>query len=225
VRPEHWWRRRIFGWEREVTDAAVWENGEGQPRGYVIYTTRSGQPPDRPWPQSRLWPRELVTQDAEAYVALVNYLLSHDIHDRIEMSVPPDDPLLSLLDDPHRVRIEAWSSLMLRVVDVAAALRTRGCRLQTEERRFAIAVRDTVLPWNERTWLVEAVGNRMSVEQHSGPADLTLDATVLAALFNGHLSAREAARAGLIEVENAGALDAATAVFSLDRPPFCLDYF
>lgn len=225
VRPERWWRQRIFGWERQVTDAAVWENDEGEPRGYVIYTTRAGQPPDRPWPQSRLWLRELVTQDADAYIALVNYLLSHDIHDRIEMSVPPDDPLLSLLDDPHRVRIEAWSSLMLRVVDVAVALGTRGCRPQTEERRFAIAVRDRVLPWNEGTWLVEATGENLRVEAHAGPADLTLDATALAAVFNGHLSVREAARAGLVEVTNAAAVDAATAVFSLDSPPFCLDYF
>jgi predicted acetyltransferase len=169
--------------------------------------------------------RELVTQDADAYVALVNYLLSHDIHDRIEMSVPPDDPLLSLLDDPHRVRIEAWSSLMLRIVDVAAALRTRGCRPQTEERRFTLAVRDKVLPWNDGTWRVEAMRDRLNVEPDEGPADLTLDATVLAAVFDGHLSIREAARAGLVEVTNAAALDAATAVFSLDRPPFCLDYF
>jgi len=225
VRPEHWWRQRIFGWEREVTDAAVWEDSEGQARGYVIYTTRSGLPPDRPWPQSRLWLRELVTRDANAYVALVNYLLSHDIHDRIEMSVPPDDPLLSLLDDPHQVRIEAWSSLMLRIVDVAAALRARGCRPQAEKCRFAMAVRDKVLPWNEGTWLVQTAGNRLSVERHNGPADLTLDSTVLAAVFNGHLSVREAARAGLVEVTNAAALGAATTVFSLDHPPFCLDYF
>ena len=225
VRSEDWWRRRVFGWEHEVTDAAVWEDGEGRPRGYLIYTTRAGQPPDRPWPQSRLWLRELVTQDATAYVALVNYLLSHDIHDRIEMSVPPDDPLLSLLDDPHRVRVEAWSSLMLRIVDVAAALRTRGCRPQTEERRFTLAVRDKVLPWNDSTWRVEAREDRLSVEPDEGPADLALDATVLAAVFNGHLSMREAARAGLVEVTDAAALDAAAAVFSLDRPPFCLDYF
>jgi predicted acetyltransferase len=226
VRPEYWWRQRVFEWAHAgTTDVAVWENGDGQARGYVVYQTRSGMPPDRPWPQSRLWLRELVTQDAEAYVALVNYLLSHDMHDRIEMSVPFDDPLLNLFDDPHQVRIEAWSSLMLRLVDVAAALRARGCRPQTEERRFAIAVRDSVLPWNEGTWLIEAAGNRLSVDRHDGPADLTLDVTVLAAVFDGHLTVREATRASLIEVAKPGAVDDATAVFSLDRPPFCLDYF
>ena len=224
-RPEDWWRRRVFGWEHEIADAAVWEDGEGRPRGYVVYYTRVAQPPDRPWPQSRLWVRELVTQDAEAYVALVNYLLSHDIHDRIEWSVSADEPILSLLDDPHRVHIEAWSSLMLRIVDVAAALRMRGCLPQTEERRFTLAVRDKVLPWNDGTWRVEATGESLSLEPHDGPADLSLDANVLAPVFNGHLSIREAARAGLVEVSDDAALDAAAAVFSVSRPPFCLDYF
>jgi hypothetical protein len=44
-------------------------------------------------------------------------------------------------------------------------------------------------------------------------------------VFDGRLSVREAARAGLIEVAKPGAVDDATAVLSLDRPPFCLDYF
>jgi predicted acetyltransferase len=224
-RPEHWWRKRIFGWEREVPDVALYEDKKGIPSGYVIYATRSGQPPDRPWPQTRMWVRELVTQDSDAYIALVNYLLSHDMHERIEMQVPPDEPLLSLLDDPHQVEVQAWSSLMLRVVDVPAALRVRGCRPQIEGRRFTIAVRDKILPWNEGTWLVEAAGDALSIERYNGEADLTLDATVLAAVFSGHLSVREGARAGLIEVAKREALDAANAAFALDHPPFCLDYF
>ena len=225
VRPEHWWRQRIFDWSHGVTDAAVWENGDGQARGYVIYQTRTIVPHDRPWPSSRLWLRELVTTDAEAYVALVNYLLSHDIHDYIEMSVPFDDPLLDLVDDPHQVRIEAWSSLMLRLVNVVEALRTRGCLPQAEERRFALRVRDRVLPWNDATWMIEAAEGRLNVEPYQGSADISLEATVLASVFNGHLSIREGARAGLIDGTNANALETATKVFSLDRPPFCLDYF
>lgn len=225
ARPEHWWRKRIFGWEREIPDVAVYEDGEGRPRGYVIYATRSGQPPDRPWPQTRMWVREWVTQDGEAYVALINYLLSHDMHERIEMQVPSDDPLLSLLDDPHQVEVQAWSSLMLRVVDVPAALRLRGCQRQIEGRRFTIAVRDEVLPWNEGAWSVEAAGDTLSVERYDGEADLTLDATILAAVFSGHLSVREGARAGLIDIAKPETVEAANATFALDRPPFCLDYF
>jgi predicted acetyltransferase len=231
VRPEEWWRQRVFGEnqvgrvEHPVPDAAVWEDGEDRPRGYVVYSTRVAQPPDRPWPESRLWVRELVTQDPQAYVALVNYLLAHDIHDRIEMSVPPDEPLLSLLDDPHRVRIEAWSSLMLRIVDAPAALRARGCSPEADGRRFTLAVRDRTLPWNEGAWRVEAKDNSLRVEPHGGAADLSLDATVLAPIFNGYLSVREAARSGLLEVGNDAALEAAAAVFSVSRPPFCLDYF
>ena len=114
---------------------------------------------------------------------------------------------------------------MLRVVDVPAALTARGCLPQTEERSFTIAVRDKILPWNDGTWRVEAKGTSLNVERHNGDADLSLDATVLAPIFNGHLSVKEAARGGLVEVNNAAALDAASAVFAVSRPPFCLDYF
>jgi predicted acetyltransferase len=231
VRSEEWWRRRVFGEnqvgrvEHPVPDAAVWENGEGRARGYLIYSTRVGQPPDRAWPESRMWVRELVTQDPQAYVALVNYLLAHDIHDRIEMVVPADEPLLSLFDDPHKVRIEAWSSLMLRVVDVKAALEARGCAPEVAGCRFTLAVRDKVLARNDATWLVEAMNGRLSVESGNGAADLSLDANALGAVFNGYLSVFEAARAGLIGVSNESALQAAASVFGVSRPPFCLDYF
>ena len=225
LRSEYWWRQRVLGGEYDVTDAAVWEDADGRPRGYVVYTTRKAQPPDRPWPQSRLWVRELVTQDPAAYVALVNYLLSHDMHDRIEWSVPADEPVLSLLDDPHRVRIEAWSSLMLRVVDVPAALRARGCPKQAGGQRFTLAVRDKTLPWNEGAWRVEAAEGCLVTEAHDGQADLVADVAVLAPILDGHLSVAEAARAGLLEAVDRSALDAAAAVFAVDRPPFCLDYF
>lgn len=169
--------------------------------------------------------REVVTQDPGAYLALVNYLLSHDIHERIEWSAPPDEPLLSVLDDPHRVHVEAWSSLMLRIVDVPEALRARGCSPQAAGRRFTLAVRDSVAPWNEGTWRVEAEGGCLSVEADGGRADLDTDVTVLAAVFNGYLSPVEAARAGLLEVRERPALDDAAAVFSVGRPPFCMDWF
>jgi predicted acetyltransferase len=225
VRSESWWRDWVFGRERDTPDAALWEDGEGRPRGYVLYYTRRAELPDRPWPQSRLWVRELATQDANAYVALVNYLLSHDIHEKIEWLASPDEPLLSLLDDPQQVRTEAWSALMLRIVDVPAALRARGCPAQADGQRFVLSVRDDVAPWNEGTWRVEAQGGRLEVAADDGPADLVADAAVLAPIFNGHLSPREAARIGRLRVESEAALEAATEVFSVKHPPFCLDWF
>jgi predicted acetyltransferase len=225
LRPEAWWRQSVFGRERDTPDAALWEDGEGRPRGYVLYYTRRAELPDRPWPQNRLWVRELVTEHPEAYVALVNYLLSHDMHEKIEWMASPDEPLLSLLDDPQRVRVEAWTPLMLRIVDVPAALRARGCPPQAGSRCFTMAIRDGVAPWNEGTWRVEAEAGRLEVSAVENNADFTLDVTVLAELFNGYLSPHQAARAGLLEVSNAAALDDAAAVFSVEHPPFCPDWF
>ncbi len=225
VRSESWWRDWVFGRERDTPDAALWEDAEGRPRGYVLYYTRRAELPDRPWPSSRLWVRELATQDGDAYTALVNYLLSHDIHEKIEWLASPDEPLLGLLDDPQRVRTEAWSALMLRVVDVPAALRARGCPPQADGQRFVLGVRDAAASWNEGAWRIEAQGGRLEVAADGGSADLVADAAVLAPIFNGHLSPREAARIGRLQVENESALEAASAIFSVRHSPFCFDWF
>jgi predicted acetyltransferase len=114
---------------------------------------------------------------------------------------------------------------MLRVVDVPAALRARGCRKEAGEQRFTVAVRDKTLPWNDGVWRVEASDGRVNAESHDGGAGLIADATVLAPILDGYLPVLEAARAGLLEVADPSALNAAAAVFAVERPPFCLDYF
>ena len=55
--------------------------------------------------------------------------------------------------------------------------------------------------------------------------DLSLDVSVLAALFDGFLCPSEAARAGLMKVHSESALADADRIFAVLGPPFTADYF
>ena len=233
MRHEIWWREATLGGSRPgegridsvPQDIAIWESDDGKPLGYVIYHTRTHQQPDRRFPESTLVVRELVTMDADAYAGLINYILSHDIHVRIEWFAPPDEPFLAVVDDPSRVDVAAWPALMLRVVDLPKALTARGCLPAANEARLTLSVYDQAAPWNEGTWRIEAKEDRLMVEPASGGSDIEMDASTLASLFNGYLSPFEAARAGLLHITNRSALTDAAVIFSVTHPPFCMDWF
>jgi predicted acetyltransferase len=225
VRAEVWWREAVFGGKRRPHDAALWEGVGGEGRGYVVYRTRRFDVSDRPFPQNVLRVRELIALDGEAYAGLVSYLLHHDLDERIEWFASLDEPLLSVLIDPWRVRMEAWPGLMLRMVDVPRALGERPCLEQAQGRRLVLAVRDGSAPWNEGVWRLEVDDGRLFVQASSEQPDLSLDARTLAGLYNGHLAPAEAARVGVLEVGRPSALDEAAAIFSVSCAPYCIDEF
>lgn len=225
VRAEIWWREEVFGGKRRPHDAALWEGARGEGLGYVVYRTRRFERSDRPFPRSVLQVRELIALDGEAYAGLVSYLLRHDLDDRIEWYASLEEPLLNVLSDPWRVRMEVWPGLMLRLVDVPRALEARPCLEQAQGRRLVLAVRDRTAPWNEGVWKIEVDDGRLFVKAASEQPDLTLEVRTLAALYNGHLTPAEAARVGLLEVGRRSSLDEAAGIFSVSCAPFCIDGF
>jgi len=143
----------------------------------------------------------------------------------ITWGAPPDDPFLSLVEDATKVKVEEWYDAMLRVCDVAAALRLRP--LADPERKLALTlqVHDTAAPWNDGCWRVETADGLVQVEPGTGEPDMTLAATTLAPLFNGFLAPSAAALAGLVQPRNEEVLASADALFATLYPPFCADGF
>ena len=137
---------------------------------------------------------------------------------------PLDDPFLSLLDDPAPVEVTYGSGMFLRVVDVAGAFAARPC-LADAPTRLTLELTDKAAPWNAGCWRLEAEDGRTLAQKCEGAPDLSLDVSVLAALFNGFLSPREAARGGLLKVHNEAALADAERIFAVLCPPFTPDYF
>ena len=223
-RGEVWWRQAIFGSGLEqgtLPDVALWENGQGEPQGYVVYIQRNQ--PDRD--MHRFWVRELTALTTDAYLNLIMYLLRHDLPPEIAWSASPDDPFFSLVADMTKVKVVDEYDLLLRICDVEAALKLRPPANAERPAELTLQVSDSSAPWNEGVWRIEAADGAVQVEKTTGEADISLSTTTLAPLFNGFLSPSSAALAGLITARNEEVLTTADAFFATTHPPFCADGF
>jgi predicted acetyltransferase len=224
-RPELWWREGVFGglgpFGRQQLDAFVWADGAGEPQGYII----TGQmAPGGAKDQRQLIVRELVALTGDAYLHLAQIPLRHDLAQEVRMAAAPDDPFCALVENAEKLKVEEGYGLLLRVVDVAAALSVRPPGADHVE-PFTFALADPSAPWNEGTWRIEAAEGQASIERVDAEPDLSLDAPALAQLFSGYLTPSNAALVGLIEVQRPEALAAADRLFATAYPPFCADVF
>jgi predicted acetyltransferase len=222
-RGEVWWREAVFGVSGPVpSDVALWENGQGEPQGYVVY-----HQPTRPdFEPPAFWVRELVALSSDAYLNLILYVLRHDLPREITWGAAVDDPFLTLVDDATKVKVTEEYDLLLRLCDVEGALKLRTPAYAGHSLALTLEVTDSSAPWNEGVWRIE-VGEdgTVRVERASDEADVTLSATTLAPLYNGFLSPSAAALAGLVSARTEEALTRADALFATLYPPFCADGF
>jgi predicted acetyltransferase len=222
-RSEEWWRqgvlREFFDQRQNELDVVAWVNND-EWQGYAVYEMKG-------WPEGgpRLRVRDFVALDSDAYVGLVRYLLQHDLVRQFEWWAPLDDPFLSLLNDPEPVQATYGAGLLLRVVDVAGAFAARPCLPSASGQSLTLELTDEAAPWNAGCWRLEAEDGQTRAQKWEGLADLGLDVSVLAALYNGFLTPSEAARGGLVKVHSEAALSAADRVFGVVCPPFTPDYF
>jgi predicted acetyltransferase len=126
----------------------------------------------------------------------------------------PEDPLLQLL--PERCatisRAQTW---LLRIVDVAGALRTRGYPpALTAEVHFA--VEDDLLPANTGSFILRVTGGRGEVVR-GGTGRLRLDVRALAPLYTSYLTAAQLASIGALDGPAAD-LALASLVFAGPQP-------
>ena len=184
---------------------------DGGVTGYALVRYAKASAPER----STLQVRELLAENEVAYRGLLAHLASqrdqwpHALHharpgerfgDRLRDPRPPGyRPARSLYFPTARV----VRGPMLRVLDVASALRLRP--LGGGPARYRIEVRDPQRRENEGPWSVE-VGSDGGVEVapgRAGRADATVetDASTFARIFVGELGAVEAARMGRARVD------------------------
>jgi predicted acetyltransferase len=221
-RGEVWWREAIFAPNQPApADVALWEDGRGEPQGYVVYHQRTSAEQDMP----AFWVREVTALTTDAYLNLLAYLLRHDLPKAITWGAPIDDPFLSLVEDTTKVRAEIEYDVMLRVCDVEGALRQRQPADRERALSLALGVSDASAPWNDGTWQIDVADGDVAVERTDAAPQLSLSAAVLAPVFNGFLSPSAAAFAGLAAAKDEQAVATADAVFAVTHPPYCADGF
>ena len=220
VRDEDWWRHaKLREGEEKRPDVYYWRNAAGAPRAYVLY---SFETLENEWTR-RMHVWEMTALDAEALRAVLAFLRNHDSQAReTRVRVPPDLPLPALLDDPEFPG-EIEAGLMLRLVDVPAALAARRYPAGVTA-DLTIAVTDSFLDWNNGVWRLAVAGTTGQATPADGSAGLRMDQRTLARLYAGYVTPAEAAALGLLEVRDPAALVAADNIFAGPRP-FIADFF
>jgi predicted acetyltransferase len=191
---------------------------------YVGYEIAAMNPPSHG--PRRLIVHELCALTPAAYIAVWDFLLGIDLTvELVAAGRPVDEPIKWSLAEPRQLRCTfSGDRSWVRLVDVASCL---AARRYAGAGHLVIGVDDPFCPWNSGSY-------RLVVGQDWGPAevsltdadaDLHLDASTLASIYLGGVSASPLAEAGRIRQSTPESVPLMSRMFANDRPPFCLTPF
>ncbi|MEV7176000.1 GNAT family N-acetyltransferase [Kitasatospora sp. NPDC093679] len=193
--------------------------GSGRLLGYARYSAKVD------WSAADNAVGRVKVRDVEAltpavYARLWRFLLDLDLVDTVEAgNLPVDDPLLHLVSDVRRLEPRLSDALHLRLVDVGAALESRGYAQPLD---VVLEVADGFCPWNAGRWRLRSAGpgRATSCVRTGAPADLVLDVRELGCAYLGGETLAALARAGLVTELREGALAQASRAFASDVAPW-----
>jgi predicted acetyltransferase len=160
----------VYGWER---------NGDLQ--AYVAYHIEESDG------ETRLRTVESAWVDHEARLAVLSFLADHDSQvDSVRMR-EPDASLLTIAPKPGAIDTTVYTGPMIRLVDVAEALRRRAYP-ETTSGTAVIGVDDPLLDRNDRCFRLNLDGGEARVTLVETDPDLTLGVGSLSQLYVGYRS-------------------------------------
>ena len=168
-----------------------------------------------------------VALDAAGYTAMLSYLTTHDLADRIVMLTSTEEPLAAAFVEPTHFTqpASAWFGIMLRLVDVQRAIEARPALRQASGKGVTIALTDEKAPWNAGAWRIESSEGRMSAERTNSAPGLEMDVRALASIYNGFLKPADAVRVGVARASSDDAIADATEIFAVSHAPYTPDDF
>ena len=221
-REEIWWRNWVVETWAGPQETLLWETDAGVAEGYLIFQDPA-RPPSRH--AGRFVAEELVCTSSDAYLNLLTVIGQQDIRDQAVLFAASDDPLWLLFQDAERLDVGTHYTVLLRVVDVAEAMRARPVVPGGSPVELTLGVSDRSAPWNDGVWRVRMADGATDVERVGYEAEIQLDACALASLYNGYISPTNAALAGLVRAKSASALERAERLFAVIRRPYFPDRF
>jgi predicted acetyltransferase len=220
------WEARLRVPEGQRLHVGLYQDRVGATTGYLVFSLRVEARAD-PGPDQILTVHDWAATDAEAYRGLWEFCAAHDLVYRVVWaSVPDDDPMPLLLQEPRQLRRRTGDGVWMRVTDVVTALTQRP---YGDAGALTLSVHDPLCRWNEGTFVLETDGTESHAErigsQPTEGADLEFDIHVLATLITGHTTASVLGRSGLLATRDDKALTVADRVFATDYRPWCPDGF
>lgn len=223
ARDDAWWAHRLHDPEHARGDGGplrcVIAEDDAGPRGYAVFTVQASWM-DGHFPDNRLTVREVCATDPASYALVWRHLFDRDLVTVVTAADRPlDDPLLSMVADPRRLRPHLGDGLWVRLLDVAAAL---GSRTYSAPVDVVLEVEDRDCEWNRGRWRLTADTTGASCTPTSRPADVVVPVSVLGAAYLGGLGGLTmAAGAGLAQEHPPGAVAALSRAFAWDPQPWC----
>jgi len=220
-RGEVWWKNAgLGGANPQPFDAVLWEDAPGSGQGYVVYTQ-----PNQGRDAGKIVVREFVSLTGDAYLNLLSFLAGHDLAGEIVVPVASEDPFVTVFQDAQRLDVKSGYTVLLRVCDFEGAMNRRAAAPGTADADVTLEIDDQTAPWNAGVWRVGVREGACFAERADDNAEMKVSANVMAPVFNGHLRASGAARAGLLRAASDDALARADRIFAVDHQPYFTDFF
>lgn len=144
---------------------------------------------------------EMYFKDEISRQYLLAFLYRHRSNtDSVELILANDDEIRNILPSP-RIKYWNWPNKMGRVVNVKKALEL--LRIEDEfNGSFTINVEDKHALWNNKTFKITCLNNKLVVEEVEEKADFDISIQRITQLIYGHIDAKEAIKLNLIKVNN-----------------------
>jgi predicted acetyltransferase len=213
-----WWGLLFFEQEKEKDDPVFFavHDTDGVADAYATYLVKHDWTDSLP--KLELSVRQLVATTPQAYADIWRYLFDIDLVHRVKAwNRPADEPLFFLMQEPRQLRFRTSDALRVRLVDVAAALETRG---YAGDGRITIGVEDAFCPWNEGRYRLDVTAGAVSCERTDEEPDIVCSATDLGSTYLGGATFRHLHGAGRVDEVRAGGLDRADALFTSELVPW-----
>jgi predicted acetyltransferase len=222
VRDDRWWYAALLdpAYRREGSTPlrCVIAEDDAGPRGYALFSVSPAWGDDAV-PAGTLHLRELIALDPAATAALWGDILNRDLVGEVRARLrPADDPLLYLLPDIRRARVQLVDGLWIRLIDVPAALALRRYARAAD---IVIEVADDLVPSNAGRWRLRAdADGAASCERTGAAADIAAPVQALGGAYLGGTRLGALAGAGLVTEIRPGALAELSAAMSWDPAPW-----
>lgn len=200
VRPDWWWDTRVFDRHHAGMRWTVTVQDGADVAGYAVLSKAPPQP-RLPYVHD-LTIHDIAWSSDSAARELLGYLRGFlALGDAVRWPSAPGDHLLHLLTGPGPAPDQSTHPWMLRILDVPAALSTRGWPASVTG-QFTLEVHDAFLSANDGRWQVSFNGHVAAVSDTTNPADITMDVGALAAAYTGWRSITDLVRHGLAEARD-----------------------
>ncbi|SFM50953.1 Predicted acetyltransferase [Gracilibacillus orientalis] len=150
IRDKKWWNQRII---KKDTMTTICYNEQNEAEGYLLYHVKN----------QILHVEELAYVNLNGLKLILQLISNHDsMATKVEMTVPDNDHLPMLIDEP-RYEQKVVPYFMSRIVDVFSFLQDYPYNQTAEMIPVKIAVEDDFLPENNCTYYLSKVNGRVGV--------------------------------------------------------------